>query len=571
MEKISQTVGGCNFKMLSDIEIASACKLKPIGEISDKLQIPDDYLELYGKYKAKIDLSLYSSIKNRSNGKLIYVTAITPTPAGEGKTTTAIGLTQAFGKLNRKVCLCLREPSLGPVFGVKGGATGGGYSQILPMDEINLHFTGDIHGITSAHNLLAAVIDNHLMHGNELQIDPKRILWRRVMDISDRQLRNVIVGLGKKSDGVIRETGFDISVASEIMAILCLASDLEDLKARLGKIIVGYTYQNQPVTAGDLKVVGAMTVLLKDAIKPNIVQTIEGDPVLVHGGPFANIAHGNNSIIATRMALKLADYTITEGGFGADLGAEKFFDIVGPVSGLRPDLAVLVVTVRALKFHGGVAKADLNLENISALKLGLSNLERHLANLRRVYRLPVVVAVNRFPSDTDAELKLVLDYCRDQGVRAEISEVVAKGGAGGAQLATAVLEALEQETNEFRPLYVNDIPIKQKIEAIATKIYGADGVEYSTETEKTIASLERDGYSNLPVCIAKTQMSFSDDPNLKGAPSGWRLKVREIRIMVGAGFIVAIAGNILTMPGLPSKPAAEMIDLLPDGRIVGLF
>lgn len=557
--------------MLSDIEIASACKLKPIGEISDKLQIPDDYLELYGKYKAKIDLSLYSSIKNRSNGKLIYVTAITPTPAGEGKTTTAIGLTQAFGKLNRKVCLCLREPSLGPVFGVKGGATGGGYSQILPMDEINLHFTGDIHGITSAHNLLAAVIDNHLMHGNELQIDPKRILWRRVMDISDRQLRNVIVGLGKKSDGVIRETGFDISVASEIMAILCLASDLEDLKARLGKIIVGYTYQNQPVTAGDLKVVGAMTVLLKDAIKPNIVQTIEGDPVLVHGGPFANIAHGNNSIIATRMALKLADYTITEGGFGADLGAEKFFDIVGPVSGLRPDLAVLVVTVRALKFHGGVAKADLNLENISALKLGLSNLERHLANLRRVYRLPVVVAVNRFPSDTDAELKLVLDYCRDQGVRAEISEVVAKGGAGGAQLATAVLEALEQETNEFRPLYVNDIPIKQKIEAIATKIYGADGVEYSTETEKTIASLERDGYSNLPVCIAKTQMSFSDDPNLKGAPSGWRLKVREIRIMAGAGFIVAIAGNVLTMPGLPSKPAAEMIDLLPDGRIVGLF
>lgn len=557
--------------MLSDIEIASACKLKPIKEISDKLQIPDDYLELYGKYKAKVDLSLYSAIKNRPNGKLIYVTAITPTPAGEGKTTTAIGLTQAFGKLNRKVCLCLREPSLGPVFGVKGGATGGGYSQILPMDEINLHFTGDIHGITSAHNLLAAIIDNHLMHGNELQIDPKRILWRRVMDISDRQLRNVIVGLGKKSDGVIRETGFDISVASEIMAILCLASDLEDLKARLGKIIVGYTYQNRPVTAGDLKIVGAMTVLLKDAIKPNIVQTIEGDPVLVHGGPFANIAHGNNSIIATRMALKLADYTITEGGFGADLGAEKFFDIVGPASGLQPDLAVLVVTVRALKFHGGVEKADLNLENISALKLGLSNLERHLANLRRVYRLPVVVAINRFPSDTDAELKIILDYCRKEGVRVEISEVVAKGGAGGVQLAAAVLEALEQETNEFRPLYANDIPIKQKIEAIATKIYGAVGVEYSTEAEKTITSLERDGYSNLPVCIAKTQMSFSDDPNLKGAPSGWRLRVREIRIMAGAGFIVAIAGNILTMPGLPSKPAAEMIDLLPDGRIVGLF
>lgn len=557
--------------MLSDIEIASACKLRPIGEISDKLQIPDDYLELYGKYKAKIDLSLYSLLKNRPDGKLIYVTAITPTPAGEGKTTTAIGLTQALGRLNRKVCLCLREPSLGPVFGVKGGATGGGYSQILPMDEINLHFTGDIHAVTSAHNLLAAVIDNHLTHGNELQIDPKRILWRRVLDISDRQLRNVIVGLGKKSDGVIRETGFDISVASEIMAILCLASDLEDLKDRLGKIIVGYNYQNRPVTAGDLKVTGAMAVLLKDAIKPNIVQTIEGDPVLVHGGPFANIAHGNNSIIATKMALKLADYTITEGGFGADLGAEKFFDIVGPASGLRPDLAVLVVTVRALKFHGGVEKADLNLENISALQLGLSNLERHLANLRRVYRLPVVVAVNRFPSDTDAELKIVLDFCRKQGVRAEISEVVAKGGAGGVQLATAVLEALEQDTNEFAPLYSKEIPIKQKIETIATKIYGADGVEYSTEAEKAITSLEREGHSNLPVCIAKTQMSFSDDPGLKGAPSGWRLKVREIRIMAGAGFIVAIAGNILTMPGLPSKPAAEMIDLLPDGRIVGLF
>lgn len=557
--------------MLSDIEIASACKLKSIGEIAEKLQISDDYLELYGKYKAKLDLGLHSSLKNKPNGKLIYVTAITPTPAGEGKTTTAIGLTQAFGKLNRKVCLCLREPSLGPVFGVKGGATGGGYSQILPMDEINLHFTGDIHAVTAAHNLLAAVIDNHLMHGNELQIDPKRIRWRRVMDISDRQLRNVVVGLGKKSDGVVRETGFDISVASEIMAILCLASDLEDLKTRLSKIIVGYSYQNKPIFAADLKVVGAMTVLLKDAIKPNLVQTIEGNPVLVHGGPFANIAHGNNSIIATKMALKLADYTITEGGFGADLGAEKFFDIVGPAAGIRPDLAVLVVTVRALKFHGGVGKTDLNLENTSALKLGLSNLERHLANLRRVYQLPVVVAVNRFPSDTDAELKIIVDYCKGQGVKAEISEVVAKGGAGGVQLATAVLEALEQETNDFTPLYSYDIPVKQKVEIIATKIYGAASVEYSTEAEKAIASLEREGYSDLPVCIAKTQMSFSDDPNLKGAPSGWRLKVREIRIMAGAGFIVAIAGDILTMPGLPIKPAAEEIDLLPDGRIVGLF
>ncbi len=557
--------------MLSDIEIASACKPKPIGEISAKLNIPEEYLELYGKYKAKIDLRLASQLKDLPNGKLIYITAITPTPAGEGKTTTAIGLTQALGKLNRKVCLCLREPSLGPVFGVKGGATGGGYSQILPMDEINLHFTGDIHAITAAHNLLAAIIDNHIMHGNELQLDPKRILWRRVMDISDRQLRNVIVGLGKKGDGIVRETGFDISVASEIMAILCLASDLEDLKTRLGKIMIGYNFQNQPVFAGDLKVVGAMTVLLKDAIKPNLVQTIEGDPVLVHGGPFANIAHGNNSIIATKMAMKLADFIITEGGFGADLGAEKFFDIVSPATGLRPDLAVLVVSVRALKFHGGVEKKDLNMGNTTALKLGLSNLERHLANLRQVYQLPVVVAVNRFPSDTDSELNIVMDFCKEKGIRAEISEVVAKGSSGGIELATGVLETLEQETSQFKPLYSNEISVKQKIETVATRVYGAVGVDYSPEAERTITSLERQGYTKLPVCIAKTQMSFSDDPNLKGAPSGWRLNVREVRIMAGAGFIVAIAGNILTMPGLPDHPAAEKIALLPDGRIVGLF
>ncbi len=557
--------------MLSDIEIANACKPRPIREISAKAGISEDYLELYGKYKAKVDLKLYPVLKERPDGKLIYVTAITPTPAGEGKTTTAIGLTQALGRLNRKVCLCLREPSLGPVFGVKGGATGGGYSQILPMDEINLHFTGDIHAVTAAHNLLAAVIDNHIMHGNELQLDPKKILWRRVMDISDRQLRNIIVGLGKKSDGIVRETGFDISVASEIMAILCLASDLEDLKERLGKIMVGYNYQNQPVYAGELKVVGAMAVLLKEAVKPNLVQTMEGDPVLVHGGPFANIAHGNNSIIATRMALKLADYVITEGGFGADLGAEKFFDIVSPITGLRPDLALLVVSVRALKFHGGVGKGDLNKENITALKLGLPNMVRHLANLRQVYQLPVVIAINRFPSDTDAELELLLNYCREKGVKAEISEVVAKGGTGGTELAASVLEQLERETNRFTPLYSKEISIKQKVETVATNIYGAAGVEYSSEAERTIAFLERQGYSELPVCIAKTQMSFSDDPNLKGAPSGWRLNIREIRLMAGAGFIVAIAGNILTMPGLPDIPAAEQIDLLPDGRIVGLF
>lgn len=557
--------------MLSDIEIAYACKPKPIQEISSKIGIPDDYLESYGKYKAKVDLGLYQILKDRPNGKLIYVTAITPTPAGEGKTTTAVGLTQAMGKLDKKVCLCLREPSLGPVFGVKGGATGGGYSQIIPMDEINLHFTGDIHAITAAHNLLAAVIDNHIMHGNKLQLDPKKILWRRVMDISDRQLRNIIVGLGKKSDGVVRETGFDITVASEIMAILCLSSDLEDLKERLGKIMVGYNCESQPVFASDLKVVGAMTVLLKEAIKPNLVQTMEGDPVLVHGGPFANIAHGNNSIIATRMAMKLADYVVTEGGFGADLGAEKFFDIVSPATGLRPDLAVLVVSVRALKFHGGVGKTELNLENINALKLGLPNLDRHLANLSHVYQLPVVIAINRFPSDTDAELKLVLDYCREKGFRTEISEVVAKGGTGGTELAVSILKALEQETSHFAPLYSQEVSIKQKIETVATRVYGAAGVEYSFEAEKSITLLERQGYSKLPVCIAKTQMSFSDNPNLKGAPSGWRLNVREIRIMAGAGFIVVIAGNILTMPGLPNSPAAEKIDLLPDGRIVGLF
>lgn len=557
--------------MLSDIEIANACKPLPIKDISAKIEIPEEYLESYGKFKAKVDLRINSILKDRPNGKLIYVTAITPTPAGEGKTTTAIGLTQALGRMNRKVCLCLREPSLGPVFGVKGGATGGGYSQILPMDEINLHFTGDIHAISAAHNLLAAVIDNHIMHGNELQIDPKKVLWRRVMDISDRQLRNIIVGLGKKSDGVVRETGFDITVASEIMAILCLASDLEDLKERLAKIVIGYNYQNQPVTARDLKVVGAMSVLLKEAIKPNLVQTIEGDPVLVHGGPFANIAHGNNSIIATKMALKLADYVITEGGFGADLGAEKFFDIVSPVSGIRPDLAVLVVSVRALKFHGGVKKSELNLENIDALQKGFSNLDRHLDNLRRVYRLPVVIAINRFPSDTDGELDLLLKFCRTKEVKVEISEVVAKGGAGGIKLAASVLEALEQETNGFAPLYSKEDPVKEKIETIAIRVYGAAGVEYSSEAERTIALLEQQGYSKLPVCIAKTQMSFSDDPNLKGAPSGWKLKVKEVRIMAGAGFIVAIAGNILTMPGLPEHPAAEGIDLLPDGRIIGLF
>lgn len=555
--------------MLSDIEIAQQCQMQPITDIAKKAGIPEDYLELYGKFKAKINLGLYSDNQEKPNGKLIYVTAITPTPAGEGKTCTAVGLTQSLGLIGKKVMLCLREPSLGPTFGVKGGATGGGYSQVLPMDEINLHFTGDIHAVTTAHNLLAAMVDNHLVQGNELKIDPKRVVWRRVMDVSDRQLRNIVVGLGSKGDGIIRETGFDISVASEIMAILCLASDLEDLKKRLSRIVVAYDVDGEPVFAKDLKAVGAMAVLLKDAIKPNLVQTIEGQPVLIHGGPFANIAHGNNSIIATKMALKLADYVVTEGGFASDLGAEKFFDIVSR-SGLKPDAAVLVASVRALKFHGNVAKEDLGVENLAALEEGFSNLERHVNNLRHLYQLPVVVAINRFPTDTEAELKLVADYCRRLGVRFALSEVVAQGGKGGIQLANEVLEALA-EPNAFHPLYELEIGLKEKIQTIAMKVYGADGVVYTKEAEAALTKLVKLGYQSLPVCIAKTQMSFSDDPKLKGAPTGWTLTVREVRVLAGAGFVVAIAGTIMTMPGLPKNPAAEKVDIFEDGTIVGLF
>ncbi len=556
--------------MLSDIEIAQSAKLIPIQQIAEKAGIPEEYLEPYGKYKAKINLGFYEDIKSNKDGCLIYVTAITPTPAGEGKTCTAVGVTQALGKLGKKVMLCLREPSLGPMFGVKGGATGGGYSQVLPMDEINLHFTGDIHAITAAHNLLAAMIDNHIHHGNELQIEPKKIVWRRVMDISDRELRNIIIGLGSKGDGIMRETGFDITVASEVMAILCLASGLDDLKERLGRILVAYNTDGEPVFAKDIKAVGAMTLLLKDALQPNLVQTIEGQPVLIHGGPFANIAHGNNSIIATKMAMKLADYVVTEGGFASDLGAEKYFDIVSRVSGVKPSVAILVASVRALKSHGGVGKDELGLENLAALEKGMANLEHHLNNIGKTFGIPVVVAVNRFPSDTEKELDLVVAKCKQLKARVAVSEIVAKGGIGGTELANEVLQAIE-EPNNFQPIYSLENSLKEKIETVARKVYGADGVEYTKEAEQTLKKLSELGYAKLPVCIAKTQMSLSDNPNLKGAPKGWTLTIRELRVMAGAGFVVAIAGTIMTMPGLPKVPAADKIDVQSDGTIVGLF
>jgi formate--tetrahydrofolate ligase len=556
--------------MLTDIEIAQQAKLRPIQEIAARAGIGDEDLELYGKYKAKVNLDIFDRKKEEPDGKLIYVTAITPTPAGEGKTCTAIGITQGLGKLDKNVMLCLREPSLGPTFGIKGGAAGGGYSQVIPMEDINLHFTGDIHAVGAAHNLLAAMVDNHIVKGNELGIDPTRIVWKRVMDISDRQLRNIVVGLGGKASGVPLESGFDITAASEIMAILCLALGMKDLKERLGNILVAYTYGRKPVYAKDLKAVGAMAVLLKEAIKPNLVQTIEGQPAFVHGGPFANIAHGNNSIIATRLALKLADYVVTEGGFAADLGAEKFFDIVTRGSGLKPDVAVLVSTVRALKFHGGAARDELATEDLRALEKGFANLKQHIDNLKNRYGLPLVVAVNRFPTDTDAELSLIRDYCTSMGVRCALSEAVAYGGNGGIELAREVLEALN-DWNVFAPLYDLDMPIEQKIDKIARDVYRADGVVYSREARRALSTLKDLGYDRLPVCIAKTQMSFSDDPALKGAPSGWSLNVRDIRVSAGAGFVVVLTGNMLTMPGLPKHPAAENVDILEDGTIIGLF
>ncbi len=556
--------------MLTDIEIAQQATLQRIQDIGAVIGIEADDLEFYGKYKAKVPLELYQRIQGRPNGKLIYTTAITATPAGEGKTCTTIGLTQALGALGKRSMACLREPSLGPTFGIKGGAAGGGYSQVVPMEDINLHFTGDIHAVTSAHNLLAALVDNSIVKGNPLNIDPKRVLLRRVMDMNDRQLRNVVAGLGGIGDGVTRETGFDISVASELMAILCLASDLQDLKERVGRMLVAYTYDREPVYVHQLRGQGAVAVLMKDAIKPNLVQTLEGQPAFIHGGPFANIAHGNNSIIATKMALKLADYVVTEGGFAADLGAEKFFDIVHGYTGLTPDLAVLVVSVRALNMHGGMAKDKVKETNLEALQKGLANLDKHIENLR-TFGLPTVVAINQFPSDAPEELDLIKEHCAKQGVKAAVSQVVAEGGLGGREFAETVLEVLESTPASFRPLYDWQQPIKDKIELLATKIYGADGVQYSDQAERQIKNLEAMGVASLPLCMAKTQHSLSDNPALKGAPTGWKLQIKEIKPSLGAGFLVCYTGDIMTMPGLPKIPAAQNVDIDEYGVITGLF
>ena len=556
--------------MLTDIEIAQSCQKEKIVNIADKLAIPQEDLELYGNYKAKVDLKLMKDLKDKKDGKLILVTAINPTPAGEGKTTTTVGLADALRKIGRKSVVALREPSLGPVFGIKGGAAGGGYAQVVPMEDINLHFTGDFHAIGAANNLLAAMLDNHIQQGNALNIDPRRITWRRAVDMNDRQLRNIIDGLGARTDGTPRQDGFDITVASEVMAILCLSSDILDLKERLSKIVVAYTYDNTPVTAGQLKAQGAMAALLKDALKPNLVQTLEGTPAFIHGGPFANIAHGCNSVIATKMALKLGDYAVTEAGFGADLGAEKFLDIKCRKAGLHPAAVVIVATVRALKHHGGVAKEDLNTENLDALQKGLPNLLQHVENIQNVYHLPCVVAINAFPTDTKAELDLVEEKCKELGVNVALSEVWAKGGQGGIALAEEVVKLCEEDNN-FSYAYDLDLSIKEKIEVIATKIYHADGVEYIGATARKIKQLEADGFGGLPICMAKTQYSFSDDQKKLGAPKGFKIAVRDIKVSAGAGFIVALTGEIMTMPGLPKVPAAEKIDVDENGVITGLF
>jgi len=555
--------------MLSDIEIAQRSKLKHIREIAQDLGIPERYLLPYGHYKAKVDVNYMKDLKERPDGKLILVTATTPTPAGEGKTTTTVGLTQALVKLGKKAMLCLREPSLGPCFGVKGGAAGGGYSQVLPMEEINLHFTGDIHAVETAHNLLAALLDNHLHQGNPLKIDPREITWRRAMDMNERALRNVVIGLGGRANGVPRESGFDITVASEVMAILCLSKDLADLKERLSRVVVGYDESGNMIRAGDLKAHGAMAALLKEAINPNLVQTIEHVPAFVHGGPFANIAHGTNSLIATKMALKLRDYAVVEAGFASDLGAEKFFDIVCRFAGLSPSAVVLVTTVRALKHHGGVKKEDLSKENLEALSQGLDNLKAHLDILSN-FGIPVVVALNKFNSDTDGEIEMVMKATEERGARIALSEVWEKGGEGGIDLARKVLEATKEEKS-YKPLYELDLPLTEKIRTIATKVYGAEDVEYSSQALKTIKNLEEKGFGGLPVCMAKTQLSISDDPQKLGRPKGYKLTVREVRLSAGAGFVVAICGNIMTMPGLPKKPAAEFIDIDEEGNITGLF
>ena len=554
---------------LSDIEIAQQCEMKHINEIAKKLDISDDYIEQYGKYKAKIDYNLLKDSK-RETGKLILVTAITPTAAGEGKTTTTIGLADGLTKIGKKCAVALREPSLGPVFGIKGGAAGGGYAQVVPMEDINLHFTGDFHAIGAANNLLAAMLDNHIHQGNALGIDLEKITWKRCVDMNDRQLRFVKIGLGGEKNGTPRDDGYDITVASEIMAVFCLASSITDLKERLARIVVAYTHDDKPVTAGQLGAVGAMTALLKDALKPNLVQTLEGTPAFVHGGPFANIAHGCNSVIATRMAMKLADYAVTEAGFGADLGAEKFLDIKCRMADLKPDAVVVVATVRALKLHGGVPKTELGTENLEALEIGLPNLLRHVSNVKNVYKLPCVVAVNRFPTDTDAEINLVIEKCRELGVNVRLSTVWAEGGDGGIELAEEIVKLCE-EKNDFTFSYELDTTIEEKIDAIVKKVYGGDGVVFTDEAQAEIDRLSALGYGKLPVCMAKTQYSFSDDATKLGAPDGFTVTVRKIKVSAGAGFIVALTGNIMTMPGLPKVPAAERIDVDENGKISGLF
>lgn len=557
-------------KVPSDIEIAQSAKMLPIVEIAKKIGLSEDDIELYGKYKAKISMEAIKRLQDRPDGKLILVTAINPTPAGEGKTTTSVGLADGLKRLNKNVIVCLREPSLGPSFGVKGGAAGGGYAQVVPMEDINLHFTGDFHAITYAHNLLAAMVDNHLQQGNALNIDPRQVIFRRVIDLNDRALRNVIIGLGGRVNGVPRESGFDISVASEVMAILCLADSLMDLKERFSKIVVAYTYDGKPVTAADLEAQGSMTLLMKDAIKPNLVQTLENTPAFVHGGPFANIAHGCNSLTATKTALKLADYVVTEAGFGADLGAEKFFDLKCRFGNLKPAVTVIVATVRALKMHGGVAKSDLAQENMEALAKGFENLEKHIENVGK-FGVPAVVAINAFPTDTEKELQFVYDRCKELGAEVALSEVWAKGGEGGIELAQKVLQTIETKPSNFKVLYDEKLPIKEKVAIIAREIYGANGVNYTPEAEKSIAKFTELGYDQLPICMAKTQYSLSDDQTKLGRPRDFDITVREVRLSAGAGFLVCLTGAIMTMPGLPKRPAACNIDIDENGKITGLF
>ncbi len=555
---------------LSDIEIAQACEMKPISDIAKVAHVDESYLEHYGRYKAKVDPALLNDT-DREDGKLILVTAITPTPAGEGKTTTTIGLADGLKLIGKDVTVALREPSLGPVFGVKGGAAGGGYAQVVPMEDINLHFTGDFHAIGAANNLLAAMLDNHIQQGNALGIDVRKITWKRCVDMNDRQLRFVVDGMGGKANGVPREDGFDITVASEIMAVLCLASSITDLKERLSRIIVGYTYDDKPVTCGELKAAGAMTALLKDAIKPNLVQTLEGTPAFVHGGPFANIAHGCNSVMATKLALKMGDYTVTEAGFGADLGAEKFLDIKCRMAKLTPDAVVVVATVRALKMHGGLAKTELGNEDLAALEKGIPNLLRHVSNIKNVYKLPCVVAVNRFPTDTDAEIEFIMAKCRELGVNTVLSTVWAEGGKGGVELAKEVVRLCEEEKGDFTFSYETDASIEEKIEAVVKKVYGGDGITVLPAAKKQMAQLTALGFGNMPICIAKTQYSFSDDPTKLGAPTDFKVTIKNVKVSAGAGFIVVLTGDILTMPGLPKSPAAERIDVDENGKIIGLF